>query len=71
MGKVKENLIPDNYICDRYCESICLECQYKMETAHLYKKYLPRIETWYNKSQKKAQKIKDYFNKKKKVEIPF
>jgi len=75
MGKMK-NTIPENYVCNHYCEEICMECQYSMETAHYPKRWRPTMQTWYNRVSKKAEeKIREYFKKqekkKKKVEIPF
>ena len=55
MGRMKET-IPTNYVCNNYCEEICVECQYSMETAHIQKKWRPRIETWYNKGLKRGSK---------------
>lgn len=55
MGRMKET-IPENYVCTNYCEEICIECQYSMETAHIPKKWRPRIETWYNKGLKRGSK---------------
>ena len=71
MGKMKEYAQERGYLgcCDGI--NLCMDCQYHAETSHIYKKYRPSLKSWYNKSQKKAQKIRDYFNKKKKVEIPF
>ena len=55
MGRMKDT-IPENYVCDNFCEEICIECQYSMETAHIYKKFRPSIEKWYNKGLKKGAK---------------
>ena len=48
MSKMKST-IPKKYVCSKYCEEICFECQYSMETAHIPKEWRPRIDTWYNK----------------------
>ena len=45
MSKIKDT-IPEKYVCDNYCEEICFECQYQMETANMKNK--PTIEDWYN-----------------------
>lgn len=64
MGRMKET-IPDKYVCSKYCEEICMECQYSMETAHLNERFKPSIEKWYN-NKVFGNKIKDYFKKNKK-----
>ena len=71
MSKIKEYARERGYSACCNGITLCFECQYHEETSHLYKKYRPRIETWYNKSQKSAQRIRDYFNKKKNEETPF
>jgi len=76
MGKIKST-IPDNYVCDNYCEEICFECEYNMETANYSKRWRPKIETWFKKISKDAEeKIREYFKKKEKenknkVHVPF
>ena len=74
MSKMK-NTIPDNYICNNFCEEICGVCQYEMETAHYPKRWKPTMKTWFNKVTKKAEeKLKEYLKKQKKpkkTEIPF
>ena len=52
MSKMK-NTIPENYVCENYCKEICFECHYAQETSHIYYKYRPSIESWYNKITKK------------------
>ena len=54
MGRMTET-IPETYICNNYCEEICVECQYSMETAHIHPKYRPSIARWYNKPPKKVK----------------
>ena len=48
--------------------TLCMDCQYYVETSHIYKKYRPRIETWYNRICKKVVRIKQ---KTTKTKIPF
>lgn len=53
MGKMKGS-IPKDYVCSNYCEDICLECQYEMETLNIYKLYKPSLERWYSKITRKG-----------------
>ena len=55
MARMKET-IPENYVCNHYCEEICVECQYSMETAHITPKFRPSIVKWYNKFLKRVLK---------------
>ena len=71
MSRMK-NTIAEIYVCNKFCEEICSECQYEMETAQYPKRWKPKFSTWYNKVTSKAEeKIREYFKKKKKVDIPF
>ena len=47
MGRMK-NTIPENPVCSNFCKEICVECQYEMETSHIYNKYRPTLAQWYN-----------------------
>ena len=51
-----KNTLPDYPACSHFCEEICVECQYILETAHIPERYRPSITTWYNKPTKRGKK---------------